>query len=65
MSLCIGDVVLLNKHDAGITLAYRAEVIQMPQGEGDVWGFRDLANGQEIYTSERFTAYKHEGVTNQ
>lgn len=63
MSLSIGDIVHVNKDDAGITLSGRAEVIQMPQGQGDVWGFKDLATGHEIYTNETFTAYKREGVT--
>jgi hypothetical protein len=56
--LCVGDVVKLNKDDAGINWVDRAEVIQTPAGEGDVWGFRNLDTGQEIFTLEKWTAYR-------
>lgn len=54
----IGDVVQVNKDDAGINWISRAEVIHKPQGDGDLWGFRDLDKGTEIFTNERFTIYK-------
>lgn len=57
MSLKIGDIVKLNKDDAGINWMNRAVVIQYPAGPGDVWGFRNVDSGQEVYTSETFTAY--------
>lgn len=53
-----GDVGILNKEDAGITLMRRAEVIKVPSAEGDVWGFRDLDTGKEIFTNEKFTFYR-------
>lgn len=56
MSLRVGDVVSLSKDDQCMNLMREAEVIQTPAGEGDVWGFRDLADGAEMYTSEKFTA---------
>lgn len=55
--LKVGDRVRLNKDDAGMNWINDAEVIATPMGEGDLWGFRNLANGQEVYTSEKFTAY--------
>ncbi len=57
-SLSNGDVGTVNKDDAGITLIRRAEVIKTPSGEGDVWGFRDLDTGAEVFTCERFTFYR-------
>jgi hypothetical protein len=56
--LQVGDRVALNKEDQCVNWIRRAEVIQTPRGEGDLWGFRNLETGQEVYTSERFTAYK-------
>ncbi len=56
--LKIGDRVALNKDDACMNWIADAEVIQVPAGEGDVWGFRNLVTGQEVYTNEKFTAYK-------
>jgi hypothetical protein len=54
----LGDVVQVNKDDAGMNWIRRAEVIQMPRGEGDLWGFKDLDSNTEIYTNEKFTIYK-------
>ena len=53
-----GDVGMLNKDDAGMTLIRRAEVIRVPSAEGEVWGFRDLDSGKEIFTNEKFTFYR-------
>ena len=53
-----GDVGTLNKDDAGMTLMRRATVIKVPSAEGDVWGFRDLDTGNEIFTNEKFTFYR-------
>ena len=53
-----GDVGMLNKDDAGMTLMRRAEVIRVPSAEGDVWGFCDLDTGNEIFTNEKFTFYR-------
>jgi putative protein kinase ArgK-like GTPase of G3E family len=56
----IGDVVQVNKDDACMNWIKRAEVIQMPRGEGDLWGFRDLDTSTEIFTNEKFTIYKRQ-----
>lgn len=53
-----GDTGMVNKDDAGMNLIRRAEVIKTPCGEGDVWGFRDLDSGREIFTTEKFTFYR-------
>ena len=53
-----GDTGMVNKDDAGMNWIRRAEVIKTPSGEGDVWGFRDLDNGREIFTTEKFTFYR-------
>jgi len=42
-----------------------AEVVHTPAGEGDVWGFRDLDTGQEVYTLEKWTAYKKQSTTSK
>ena len=47
-----GDTGMVNKDDAGINWIRRAEVIKTPSGEGDVWGFRDLDNGREIFVTK-------------
>lgn len=57
MSLKVGDIVQLNKDDQGINWIMRAVVLQHPAGPGDVWGFRNIDTGQEVYTNETFTAY--------
>ena len=57
MSLNVGDIVKLNKDDAGLNWIDRAEVIHTPRGEGDAWGFRALDTGTEVYTLEKWTAY--------
>lgn len=57
MSLKVGDIVQLNKDDAGMNWIMRAVVLQTPAGPGDVWGFRNVDTGQEVYTNEPFTAY--------
>ena len=54
----VGDTGRVNKDDACMTLIDRAQVIQTPCGEGDVWGFLDLKTGKEIFTNERFTFYR-------
>lgn len=53
-----GDTGIVKKGDAGMTWIHRAEVIKTALCEGDVWGFRDLGNGREIFTTERFTFYR-------
>lgn len=57
MSLNAGDIVKLNKDDAGMNWIDRAEVIHAPRDKGDPWGFRNLDTGAEVYTLETFTAY--------
>ena len=54
----VGDIGTVNKDDMAMTWLHRAEVIHTPRGEGDVWGFRNLATGAEIFTSEKFTFYR-------
>lgn len=54
----VGDTGILNKDDSARTLIRRAQVIKTPSGEGDVWGFRNLDDGAEIFTNERFTFYR-------
>lgn len=54
----VGDVVQLNKDDAGINWINRAEVIQVPNAEGVPWGFRDLDKGCDVFTLEKWTAYR-------
>ena len=56
--LLIGDVVQVNKDDAGMNWIRRAELIAIPACEGDMWGFLDLDTGCEVYSNERFTIYK-------
>ena len=56
--IAIGDVVQVNKDDAGMNFIMRAEVLSMPRGEGDGWAFLNLDNGTEVWTSERITVYK-------
>lgn len=58
MSIEVGDIVQVNKDDACMNWIARAEVIHVPRGEGDLWGFRDLDKGTEVYTNEKFTIYK-------
>ena len=60
MAISIGDTVQVNKDDAGMNLICRAEVLNVPRGEGDSWGFRDLDTGTEVWTTERITIYKQE-----
>jgi hypothetical protein len=55
--LKVGDIVQLNKDDAGLNWIMRAEIIHTPRDKGDPFGFRDLGNGREVYTLETFTAY--------
>lgn len=57
MSLNAGDIVKLNKDDAGMNWIDRAEVIHAPRDKGDPWGFRNLDTGADVYTLETFTAY--------
>jgi hypothetical protein len=54
----IGDIVSVNKDDACINLIVRAEVLNVPRAEGDAWGFRDLDNPREVWTTERITITK-------
>ena len=61
-NLVVGDKVQVNKDDAGMNWIPNAEVIYTPSGEGDVWGFRDLDTGTEIYTLEKWTAYKRQAT---
>jgi hypothetical protein len=63
--LQVGDVVRLNKDDACMNWIARAEVIKTPQGEGDPWGFRNLDTGDEVYTLEKWTAYKRGATPEQ
>lgn len=56
----VGDIGRVNKDDQAMNWIMRAEVIQTPRGEGDVWGFRNLDNGQEVFTNERFTFYREQ-----
>ena len=56
--IVIGDVVQVNKDDAGMNFIMRAEVENVPHAEGDGWCFRDLDTGTEIWTNERVTVYK-------
>jgi len=58
MGLKVGDLVKVNKDDAAMNWIQRAQVIQVPAGEGDVWGFLNLDTGEEVYTLETWTAYK-------
>lgn len=58
MSIKVGDIGMVNKDDQGMNFIRHAEVIQVPAGEGDVWGFRNLETSREVYTNERFTFYK-------
>jgi len=58
ISMNVGDTGMVNKDDAGINWIRRAEVIKTPSGEGDVWGFRDLDHGKDIFTTEKFTFYR-------
>lgn len=55
--LRVGDIVQLNKDDQAMNWIMQAEVIHVPQGPGDVWGFKDLVKNREVYTSETFTVY--------
>lgn len=54
----VGDTGVVNKDDIGMTWIRHAEVIKTPQGEGDVWGFRDLDRNRDVFTTERFTFYR-------
>lgn len=54
----IGNTGMVNKDDQGMNWIRRAEVIKTPQAEGDVWGFRNLETGDEVFTNERFTFYR-------
>lgn len=54
----VGDTGRLNRDEDCINIIKRAEVIKTPQGEGDVWGFRCLDTGNEMFTSERFTFWR-------
>lgn len=58
MSINVGDTGMVNKDDQGINWIRRAEVIQTPAGPGDVWGFRNLDTGAEVFTNETFTFYR-------
>lgn len=58
MAIEIGDTGMVNKDDQARNWIRRAVVIHTPRGEGDMWGFRDLESGCDIYTSERFTFYR-------
>lgn len=58
--ISIGDRVQVNKDDAAMNWIRNAEVIQIPRGEGDLWGFLDLDKGTEVYTNEKFTIYKRQ-----
>lgn len=53
--LRLRDIVQLNKGDQDWIM--QAEVIHVPEGPGDVWGFKDLVKNRQVYTSETFTAY--------
>ncbi len=54
-ALQVGDRVQVNKDDQAMNLILNAEIIHTPRGEGDVWGFRCLDTGVEIFTNERIT----------
>lgn len=62
MSIQVGDVVQVNKDDACMNFIKRAEVLNVPRGEGDGWAFLDLDTKTEIWTSERITVYKRAEV---
>ena len=57
MSLRVGDIVQLNKDDAGMNWIMRAKVTHVPQNHGEPFGFLDLDKNREVYTLETFTAY--------
>lgn len=56
--ISVGDTGLVNKDDQGMNWIRRAEVIKTPAAQGDVWGFRNLDTGAEIFTNETFTFYR-------
>lgn len=58
----VGDTGMVNKDDAAMNWIRRAEVIKTPAGEGDVWGFKDLDSGREIFTNEHFTFYRDKSL---
>lgn len=59
----IGDTGMVNKDDQALNWIRRAKVIKTPQGVGDVWGFRNLDTGAEVFTNETFTFYRDKEPT--
>lgn len=58
MSIEIGDIVQVNRDEAAMNLILRAQVLNVPRATGDAWGFLDLSNGCEVWTTETLTIYK-------
>lgn len=54
---------MVNKDDQALNWIRRAKVIKTPQGVGDVWGFRNLDTGAEVFTNETFTFYRDKEPT--